>query len=292
MLYEQTPAIRFPMTALIVLLKIGVTLAMVVALSVVAEHVSPRVAGVLSGYPLGSAIALFFIGLEIGPGFAADSAVYTTAGLVGTLCFVYVYYRTAVRCRRWEIAAASAAATGGYAAAIGLLQTVHLTKPMAVVLPVVATVAFAVLFRRIPDSRIDRPVRLTFRVLVLRAALATLILLAVTGAAHWVGPRWAGLFSAFPTTLFPLILIIHVSYGRNHVYTIVKNFPRGLGALICYTLVVSLAYPALGLYVGTAAAFAAATGYLVSFAVLVVYRERRLSAWGRTGSLKNRFVRR
>ena len=33
----------------------------------VAERVSPRVAGLLSGYPLGAAIALFFMGLEIGP---------------------------------------------------------------------------------------------------------------------------------------------------------------------------------------------------------------------------------
>jgi len=278
------------MTALIVLLKIGVTLTMVVSLSVVAEHVSPRVAGVLSGYPLGAAIALFFIGLEIGPGFAADSAVYTTAGLVGTLCFVYAYYRMALRCRRGEIAAASAAAIVGYAAAIGLLQTVNLTKTMAVLLPVVATVAFGYLLRRIPDTRIDRPVRLTIRVLVLRAALAALILVAVTGAAHWVGPRWAGLFSAFPTTLFPLILIVHMGYGREHVYTIVKNFPRGLGALICYSLVVSLAYPAWGLYAGTAAAFAAATGYLVGFGALVVIRERRQTAGDRASAREDRFA--
>lgn len=263
------------MTALIVLLKIGVTLTTVVALSVVAEHVSPRVAGVLSGYPLGAAIALFFIGLELGPGFAADSAVYTTAGLVGTLCFVYGYYRTALRCRRGEILASSAAAIVGYALAIGLLQTVNLTKPVAVLLPVAATGVFAYLLRRIPDTRIARPVRLTLRVLVLRAALAALILLAVTGAAHWVGPRWAGLFSAFPTTLFPLILIVHLGYGRVHVYTIVKNFPRGLGALIAYCLVVSLAYPAWGLYAGTAAAFVAATAYLVGFGAFVVVRERR-----------------
>jgi len=258
------------MTALFVLLKILVTIAIVVGLSVVAEHVSPRVAGVLSGYPLGAAIALFFIGLEIGPAFAAESAVYTIAGLVGSLCFVYAYYQTALRCDRWTIPIASIAATAGYFAVIGLLHSIGLAKLSAVLFTVSATFAFAFMFRNIEDSRIDRPVRLTFRVLVLRAALAAVIILMITGAAKWVGPHWAGLFSAFPTTLFPLMLIVHISYGRSAVYTVIKNFPRGLGSLILYALGVSFVYPRFGVLPGTIVAFMLATAYLVVYGTLVM----------------------
>ena len=257
------------MTALLVLFKILVTIAIVVGLSVVAEHVSPRVAGVLSGYPLGAAIALFFIGLEIGPDFAAESAVYTIAGLTGSLCFVYAYYQTAMRCDRWALPIASTGATAGYFAVIGPLHSIGLSKLSAVVFTVSATFAFAFLFRNIEDSRIDRPVRLTFRVLVLRAVLAAIIILMITGAAKWVGSRWAGLFSAFPTTLFPLMLIVHLSYGRPAVNTIIKNFPRGLGSLILYALGVSFLYPRYGVLLGTIMAFTLATAYLVVYGTVV-----------------------
>ena len=132
-----------------------------------------------------------------------------------------------------------------------------------------ATFAFAFIFRNIEDSRIDRPVRLTFRILVLRAALAAVIILMITGAAKWVGSRWAGLFSAFPTTLFPLMLIVHLSYGRPAVNTIIKNFPRGLGSLILYALGVSFVYPRFGVLLGTIVAFTLATAYLVVYGTVV-----------------------
>lgn len=58
----------------LLLAKIATAIIAVVGLSLVAERVSPRVAGILSGYPLGTAIALFFIGIELGEPFAAASA--------------------------------------------------------------------------------------------------------------------------------------------------------------------------------------------------------------------------
>ena len=65
-----------PLIDLLFLLKLFVSVFVVVGLSLVTEYVSPKVAGILSGYPLGAAIALFFIGLEIGPDFAAQNSVF------------------------------------------------------------------------------------------------------------------------------------------------------------------------------------------------------------------------
>ena len=66
----------------ILFIKLIVSIALVLTLSAVAEHVSPKAAGILAGYPAGAAITLFFIGLDISAEFAADSAVYTMMGLV------------------------------------------------------------------------------------------------------------------------------------------------------------------------------------------------------------------
>lgn len=263
--------------SLVLFSKVIVTIGMVLSLSAVAERVSPRVAGLLSGYPLGAAIALFFMGLEISPDFAAQSAVYTLVGLVASQVFVYGYYCASAALQRHVIPAATLAALGGYFAAVWLLHFIPFSATAAVLVPVASIFIFIRLFRKIRNVAITRSVRFSFGVLLLRAGLATLIILAVTGAARAVGPAWAGLFAAFPTALFPLILIVHITYDKAHVHTIIKNFPLGLGALIAYVLAVSLLYPPLGIYGGTLVAFTVATLYLLVYGA-VVARLRRTRA--------------
>jgi hypothetical protein len=257
------------MPSLVLIVKILVTIAMVLALSVAAERLSPRVAGLLSGYPLGGAIALFFMGLEISPGFAAESAVHTPVGLMASQVFVYCYYRASIALRRWVVAGSSAAALAGFFAAAWLLDLIPFSRTAAILVPIGSIFLFTALFRRLPNVAIARRLRLTLPVLLARAALAALIIVAVTGTAKTVGPARAGLFSAFPTALFPLMLIVHLTYDRSHVHTIIKNFPLGLGSLIAYAMAVSLLYPCWGIGLGTAAGFGVATLYLVAFGVVV-----------------------
>jgi hypothetical protein len=47
------------------------------------------------------------------------------------------------------------------------------------------------------------------------------------------------------------------------VQAILKNVPRGLGAIVVYGTVVALTYPKFGVWLGTLAGYAAATLYLV-----------------------------
>jgi hypothetical protein len=86
---------------------------------------------------------------------------------------------------------------------------------------------------------------------------------AITSTAKVAGPRWAGLFAAFPITMLPFVLIIHHSYEVRHVHAILKNVPRGIGALLVYALAVSLFYPQSGIIWGTLMAYGFATLYLV-----------------------------
>jgi uncharacterized membrane protein (GlpM family) len=249
--------------------KVGVTIGLVLTLSVLAERLSPQVAGLLSGYPLGAALALFFIGLEIGPQFAAQSAVYTLAGLLASLVFVAVYWFVSTRVSGRGVLASSAAALGGYFAAAWLLQLMPFSRTAAAVVPLASVFGFMRLFRGIPNVTVTRRVRFSVAVLLLRACLAAVIITAITAAAGAVGAAWAGLFAAFPTVLFPLMLIVHLSYGKTHVHTIIKNFPPGLGSLIAYCLSVSVLYPVLGVAGGTMLGFAAASLYLLAYGAVL-----------------------
>ena len=261
--------------AFLIPVKILVTIGMVLGLSLVAERVSPRVAGVLSGYPLGAAIALFFIGLEIGPQFAADSAVFTLAGLTASLVLRVRLFRRVRPLpgpggRAGDRGRAGRLFCGGRGAAGATLLAAGCAAPAGRVHP-----GLLLPLPPIRNVAITRSVRFTPAVMLLRACLAAAIILAITAAARVVGPAWAGVFSAFPTALFPLMLIVHLTYDKAHVHTIIKNFPLGLGSLIVYGCAVALGYPRLGVGWGTAVAFAAATAYLVIYGATVARRRRR-----------------
>jgi hypothetical protein len=262
------------------LVKVGVAVVMVVGLSVLAEVVSPRFAGVLSGYPLGAAISLFFMGLEISPDFAAQSATYTITGLIATQMFAYGYYRLSVRAKRLSKAEGMiSAALGGLAsffAMTWMLRQVLFTRWPAVLIAAASIVLFTALFRSVPNVRIQKRMPLTFTVLLFRSLIAGLFVVVITSTAKLVGPRWAGLFAAFPITMLPFVMIIHHTYQPEHVHAILKNVPRGLGSLLVYALAVSLFYPTQGISLGTLFAYGCATAYMLVLQGIVSVQRKSL----------------
>lgn len=250
---------------ILILIKIAVTIGFVLALSVIAERVSPRWAGILSGYPTGTAITLFFFGLEIGPQFAADSVTYNIAGLIATFCFSYTYYQAS---KRYHIIPTVLLALSVYLSTAVALHFVPLNKATAVVLAVFGIILFRQLFSPIKDAVITERIKLNLPVLLARGVTAATIVLLITGAAHIIGPVWSGLFSSAPTTLLPLILIVHLTYSQLHAHTIIKHTPIGNGAIIFYSLSVAFTYPLYGIYIGTVLAFVVATIYLVIYQII------------------------
>lgn len=266
----------------VLLAKLLVSVGVVLGLSSLAERAGPRVAGVLSGYPLGTAILLYFIALEQGIHFAAESAVYAMPGLIATLAFLYAYFLAS---RGFigravpllvEILLSSLAAFAAFLFVSWLCQMVTFSLTGAAVSLLVAMGVSIVLFRGIENAPIGRRIKLTRTILLFRATTAAVIVLAVSGAAAIIGPRWSGLFSGFPVTLYPMVLILHFSYGTAPVHTVIRNFPRGMGALWIYILAVHLFYPQFGVGIGTLLAFAAASAYLVCYSSFVWWQQKQI----------------
>ena len=253
------------MIELLFLIKLIVAISFVIGLSLLAENVSPKVAGILSGYPTGSAITLFFFGLEVSPAFAAVSSVYNMIGLTASLSFVYIYYIASNFFIKFNILLSSLTAIFGYFLIVSLLHLIDINKYIAILIPITFSFLFIYLFKNIKNINIQTKAKLNYKILFVRAFFAALIILLITSVPKFVGPTWAGLFSAFPTTLFPLMLIIHFTYSKEHVHTVIKNVPVGMFSLIIYSLVVSIVYPLLGIYIGTIVSFAAATLYLLVY---------------------------
>jgi hypothetical protein len=264
----------------LIVAKVLVSIFFVVGLSLVTEHASPRLAGILAGYPLGAAIALFFIGIENGKEFAAQGSVYTLGGLSASLVFVYFYYQVSQKKNRLEVFSSAMFAIAAFLVAAKLLSqfNLNLFKGFGITLGCICF--FSYQFRNIPNVLVRQKVRFTPIVLVARALAAALIILIVTGIAKTVGPNWSGILSAFPITLFPLLLLIHVTYGREQVHTIIKNFPLGLGALMVYVVSVNFFYPVWGVGIGTVMSFVAATLYLIGFSFFFNWKRKKQAKVG------------
>ena len=253
------------MQEILFIIKLVTTSAVVIGLSLLAEYMSPKIAGIVSGYPTVSAIILFFFGLEVSPQFAADSAEYNVIGLTAVLFFVYFYYQGSRFFTRFNILLSTISALIGYLIVIWFLHYIDLNIYIAVLLPISFSLIFIYLFKNIKDIKIDKKVRVNYKILLLRAGFAVLIILIITNIPELVGPKWAGLFSAFPSTIFPLIIIVHFTYSKEHVYTIIKNVPIGIFSVIIYSLLVSIVYPIIGIYWGTLLSLSIATAYLLVY---------------------------
>lgn len=247
-------------------IKLLVAVSIVVGLSLLAEHVSPKIAGILAGFPTSSAIALFFFGLEQSPEFAAKSAIYNMIGLAASMCFTYAYYRASLFFKHFSVLLSSIFAIFAYFTIAWLLHFVELNKFFAMLIPMAVCVLLFFLLRKIKDTKIENKVTINAGILFLRALLASIIIIFITFLPRWLTSEWSGLFSAFPATIFSLMLIVHITYGKEQLHALVKNIPIGMFSLILYSLSISIFYPRIGIYWGTLGGYAIAIIFLMLYA--------------------------
>lgn len=261
------------MTGLL-LYKICITMLAVLGLSFVAEKFSAKLAGLLSGYPIGTAIILHFYGLEYGANFAADAAVFNLCGLLASQCFAYTYYRASHKTS--SIATTSILALVGYLVPAFVVSQLNPNRLMALGIAIIATSLFCILLLSRKPQKVVTSRTWSTRLVTERLILTAVLVLIVTEFADIVGPNWAGIFSAFPVALYPLVFLLHKEYGAETAQTILENFPFGLWSVITYALTVSLAYPSFGVIWGTLIGFAVATAVLIIIGIkpMLLYLRR------------------
>jgi hypothetical protein len=258
------------------ILKAVISISIVVALSLIAERAGPRVAGLLTGLPLGAGMVVIFTGAEQGADFAARSAHHMIPSFVTTLVFVYLYAAVAARQGIGGIKGViwpSIAANAGYACAAWGVSLVHLPLWASVPLIALCLIGASRLMAYLPNTPIMARVRFGWRVMAFRAGMATAAILLITGIAGNIGEQWTGILTAFPITLFPLILVIHITYTGNEISAVLKHVPMGLGGVVSFCITAKFSLPAMGLGWGTTVAYVVAAVYLFSYS--------QLSGWWR-----------
>ncbi|MCL1481170.1 MAG: hypothetical protein MH213_07490 [Marinobacter sp.] len=159
------------------LAKLVISIGIVLGLSLVAERVSARMAGMLAGYPLGTAIALYFIGLEISPAFATESAVHTLAGFSATLALSGGYLLGARRDGLAGVLSGTALGILAWLLTSLVLTSIDFNRITGTLTTFVAILIFVRLYRRVPDVAVGARRSLSWPALALRSGLAAGIIL-------------------------------------------------------------------------------------------------------------------
>lgn len=206
-------------------LKLLITPALMLAISLAARRWGTEIGGLLSGLPVTSALIMLFLCLEQGPAFAYIAIPGALAGLVAIQA-TYLFYLLVTR--RVSALTGCIAAVMFYGAMAFLVS--HVGWP---VLSITATLFLVTLIivatsKRTPPSAAHY-VPVPHWVIPMRMLTATLLLLAITASADWLGPLASGLLAPIPVIAWPLAVFAHVQGGRHELAAIVRG--NAIGAI-------------------------------------------------------------
>ncbi len=236
--------------------------------SLAARRWGHAVSGYLGGLPLIGGPITFYLALDHGPEFAAQSATVTLAAILGQAAHLLTFAHVGQRVR-WPLALACG--WGAFAATSIAVTFLPLTPPLALGLGLAGLgLAWAYLPRI--DGEATRPTipAAELRLRLLAAfALAALIL----WAARAFGPVVSGVLLSVPVTgsiMPPFTLAL---YGRHSLARLMRGFVVGLTGFAAFFFTVAMALVPWG----TPAAFAAALVAAIAtvFTVSRVARSRR-----------------
>lgn len=215
----------------------------------VAEHISVKASGIISGMPTGSVITYAFFSLEFGSAYVQNSALFNILGLISNLCFCVGYYLGTFYKGRFTLVMSIILSTIFYMIPAYFLTNV---KPKPYIAFYILPILFFAIFMliRFGDHTIEKIEKLILKNLILRISLTIFVFLIISSLPNFVPIKIAGFFSSFPIVLLPLVLIIHFNYGHLQARTIVKNAPLGLPAVVVFSLSVYFVTGKFGVFLG------------------------------------------
>ena len=236
-------------------LKLALTPALIGAASLAGRRWGPAVGGWLVGLPFTSGPVALFLALEQGPEFAAAAATGTLLGTAAQagFCLAYASWPRGA----WPPSVAAGAV--GFAAVGLALQRL---APSLVPAAAIALAALVVALLLMPHGSAGRAAAVARPRwdLPARMALATALVLALTGLAPRLGPRVTGLLSTFPVYASILAVFAHVLDGRAAGLAVLRGLLVGLFAFTGFFVVIAAAIERAGVAPAFAAALALALG--------------------------------
>lgn len=230
----------------------------------------PGLGGWVAGIPFTSAPIAIFLTLDRGTAFGTIAAAGILAATASQAAFALGYSVVAARLR-WPLALAAGAA--GF---VAVTIAMNLLQPSPVPALEIAVGAVALALSLMPRAKAAEtpeapPFPLTTDVVV-RAVVATVLVVVITALAGRLGPTLAGLLSPLPVFGAVLIVFPHRFAGRDAAISACRGFLWGLLGAAAFGFTLAQLLPRIGLGAAIVASLAAALA--VQGATFLVVRRR------------------
>ncbi len=234
-------------------IKLILTPLLIGAATLAARRWGNIIGGWIVGLPLTSGPISVFMAFEQGQRFAAQSAISALMGLIGVGAFCLAYRLTLPGSRPWPAAVIGIAA---FLAALFGLSFLTLGAVTAAVFVILFLASVLAMIKRVHVAMpsISSPLW----DIPLRMIVATVMVLAITGSAHLIGPEWSGLLSPFPVFSCVMTMFAHQDSGWEAAQLMLRGVVLGCFAAAAFFLVVALMLEETGIWIAYGMAVAAA----------------------------------
>ncbi|MFM9384620.1 hypothetical protein [Pseudomonas sp. UV AK001] len=210
-------------------------------ISLAGKRWGPSVAGWLSGLPVVVGPILFFLAIEQGPAFAAQSAVAALSAMFAMIAFCVIYAQVAQRAN-WPLALVVSLSVWAVLALI--LSLIPASLPFSIAAAATALLAAPYLFpkvRPVVGGSAPKSDKLVWRMIA--GAALTLV---VTMLASTVGERWSGLLAVFPVLGSVMAVFSQQTRGPAFTAALLRATATGMYSFSAFCLVLALTVPSLG----------------------------------------------
>ena len=235
------------------LLRLALVPAAVWVASLAARRWGHAVSGYLGGLPMIGGPITLYLALDYGPRFAARSATFTLALILGQAAHLLAFSH-AGRFARWPIALA---AGWGSFLAVALVAVRFAPSPAIALALAVGGLACAWMWLPRTEGA-SQPPAIPRAELQLRLVAAFVLAAAILAAARAFGPVVSGVMLSVPVTgsiMPPFTLAL---YGADALARLMRGFVVGLSGFTAFFFTLAAGLPRLGVAAGFAVAIVAA----------------------------------
>lgn len=256
---------------------------LIASITIIAEKKSPKIAGILMSLPVITFLSLLFIAVSQGVNFSSKAALWNPIGAIADLVYMGLFAagikipgyleqgkkEVAYICKNdnfkkiKEIFFGLLLGFAGYFVTIIFLSKFPVDNGWVSLISLwIASVFFFLVFKRLGEIKIKKKQIISSNDIILRGLFGGAVVAGVVIMADSTGYIWGGLFSSFPGTITPVLVLLHLKNGKEMSHSIIKSSPIGLSATGLYSCMVWLLYPLYGIFVGTLASYLAVIGFL------------------------------
>ena len=246
----------------------------VALLTIVAEKVNQRIAGIILTFPITGGMALFFLGWTVSAEAVSEIVPASIISIGIALLFISIYPYVAQFVEHF-VENKVLQLLSSYFICVGIWFTLAVPvityKFNNYLLGILVYILFVMLAHWILTRKpYKKTITLTYTIgqKIGRAAFVGFIMALVVVLGKVLDPFWGGMFTMFPAAFSSVLIIIHWYYGVNSLFPILRKVAVGSLSVFSYVNIVKFVFPILGFIWGTIVAFLASiivTLFLINY---------------------------